>query len=94
MATIRNRNMEAYDVYIVRNSHVFISTFWFYSHNAVELIMKKTFFMLPSQILFLIPARYDGRRVLQGTTAAPRLKRISSIWISEILGDGSSRISV
>jgi hypothetical protein len=94
MAAIRSRNMEAHDVYIVTNSHIFISTFWFYSHNAVELIMKETFFMLPSQIVFLIPARYDGRRVLHGTTAAPCLKRISSIWILEIPGDGSSHLSV
>jgi hypothetical protein len=31
--------------------------------------------MLTSQILFLIPARYDGRIVLQGIIAAPFLKK-------------------
>ena len=46
-AAIGARNMEAYDVYTVTNSHIFISTFWFYSHNTVKLILtKNTFFFL------------------------------------------------
>jgi len=44
MAAIGARNMEAYDVYTVTNSHIFISTFWFYSHNDVKLIVKKKLF--------------------------------------------------
>jgi hypothetical protein len=44
MATIRSRNMEAYEVYSVKNSIIFIRTFWFYSYNALELIMNKTFY--------------------------------------------------
>ena len=39
-AAMGARNMEAYDVYVVTNSHTVISTFWFYSHNTVKLILN------------------------------------------------------
>jgi len=83
-AAIGARNMEAYDVYMVTNSHTFISTFWFYSHNTVKLNLKKNIkkIMLASQILFKIPVRDDGRRVPRGSTAARFLKEspTSGCW--------------
>jgi hypothetical protein len=50
--------------------------------------------MLFSQIQILVRARCDRRTVLQGTTAATFLTRISNIWILETLGEGSSHLFV